>query len=364
MKKIAKLIGLSLLCVSVVGQADAAESDEPKTVRELLEKLAGQVSRQEYSWPFDMTAEPVPMPTASGPVNLRVTISPNVVCDEITITVTDIDNLEYLGETSWIVKAGPEDTIMYDLAIVIPANDTSGLRIMAGCGKTRHAIHAYFLAYEDSVSYYFGNPRWNYGPSFPKAPKKRIDMSDKPWKVGEYGKGKRSYIDASGNRISEEEYQARRAVRKEKPTQTVIPRDSTLIWMEDEEGNRVLVDRQVFLDSAKTLKRLAKLEKMRKLEETPLTDKEHQVISVDGKLYERHRGEYKFHEMETTTDRSTRFEKKRDSLRARAKHKKYEVILDLRDPKDYEFARTYVDSLITTEEPGFYRAVVPSELME
>ncbi len=364
MKSVKKLIGLALLCAFVCGLPHAAESDEPKTMRELLEKLAGQVSRREYSWPFDMTAEPVPMPTAPGPVNLRFTISPNMVCDEIIITVTDIDNLEYMGETSWIMKADPKDTVTYDLPLVIPANDTSGLRIIAGCGKIRHAIHAYFLAYEDSVHYYFGNPRWNYGTSFPKAPKKRIGIPDSVWAKEGSGRGKRSYIDASGNRISEEEYQTRRAARKEKPTQTVIPRDSTLIWMEDEEGNRVLVDRQVFLDSAKTLKRLAKLEKMRKLEETPLTDKEHQVISVDGKLYERHRGEYKFHEMETTTDRSARFEKKRDSLRARAKHKKYEVILDLRDPKDYEFASSLIDSLISTEEPGFYRAVVPFELME
>jgi hypothetical protein len=159
MKRFVKLISLSVLSIFLCFLVHSSEPDDSLTVRELLDRIKYHTVERGPSWPFDMAAEPVPIPRKPGPVNLRVTISPNIECDEITVSITDIDNLEYSGQASWTVRAGIHDTLTYDLALTIPANDTSGLRIMAGCGKTRHAIPAYFISTDNSVRYYFGNPR-------------------------------------------------------------------------------------------------------------------------------------------------------------------------------------------------------------
>ena len=103
-----------------------------------------------------------------------------------------------------------------------------------------------------------------------------------------------------------------------------------------------------------------RLGRMRMLERTPLTDEDREWIVIDNRWFVRERGETKFRRVEGRTDEQLRADAQRysDSLAANPPNNVYDVILDLRDPDDYETARSLTDSLAVTAEKGFYRTVV------
>lgn len=392
MKRTVNLIGISLVCALLLASQIQAQKEEPKTVDELLRSLNARSTR--IGWgPFAMWTEPLSLPKGSGMVSLRLFISPNVICDEVEITIDNIDNLEYLGALNWRFPCIPEDTNTYDLTLNIPAHDTSGLRITAKCGKWTRSIPAYFTTAPDTALYYFSDPRDAYPSSKYKSPKKRIGIPDslfhkelemagppKRWqgKTDEDGKlwpvdsivdgytpnGRRiGSFDEDGNFIWEdsvdkviEEYLLSKALA-DSVGPSIGPRDYNKLWVVDKDGNRRQVDRQTYTDSVNAQKGQARLEKMRRVEETPLTEARKQYFDLNGIMMVRHKGEYKFREAVTTTDPHGYSAKYRDSLRM-SQGKIFDCIFDLSDPADFDLAKGLIDSLLPTDSAGVYRAVV------
>ena len=97
------------------------------------------------------------------------------------------------------------------------------------------------------------------------------------------------------------------------------------------------------------------IEKMRRLEELPLTEYETQTIQVGDKVYQRRRGEFKFHEIQPVGDPVEYMRQWSDSIRAIQSNVPVECTADLRDSNDLKYVRSLADSLKPTEQPGFYR---------
>jgi hypothetical protein len=390
MKRFVRLIGFPLQIIFCWSWLEVhAEEGKISNLDSLLKELTR--GRQVISSPFDLSFEPVPMPSAPGPANLKVSISPNM-CEDVTITVTKIDKLEYSGDVSWSFHGVPEDTYSFELGVVIPSNDTSGIEIEVKCDPWSEEFVAYFVTTTDKVEYYYYDPRLRFPSSEHKAPRMTIDYSHIPWEPGPHGEGTSStgYEDEAGNWVPIDSVKdgfaldGRRVgffdddgrfvaldsllktteTQPDTVTQPMTSPDRSKIWMHDQDGKLIQVDTVWLFDSVRQAAIQDQLEEMRRREESPLADKDHEVITVGDTLYERHRGESKFRPMERVFDRSARFDNKRDSILALMGDKKLDVILDLRDPEHYEFVRSLIDSLVPSEEPGFYRAVVPFDLLQ
>ncbi len=339
-------------------------------------------SSQMYPFPVKLAIEPVPMPTAAGTVNLRVKIICEETCEEtIMITVSEVDNLEYAGETQFHISTKQNDTMIVNLSVVIPENDTSGVGLTCHYSvRGKFRSEAYFISEREKVSYFPFNPR-----GVRKAPKKLIDMSDPPM-TEEQGEGKtyvgyydeeknwvpedsvKNGLSPSGKRvgnfnaegifISLDSLHKLGSQSTDDTTSNVMKEgDRSKTGLVNKDGSRVKVDRQWLLDSLKKAKIEAEYENMRLKEQTPLTRVDKQDIEVDGKTYRRLRGEYKFHLIESTTDRQGFAERYKDSLNI-LKGKVFEYNFDLRDSTHLEYARTKIDNLNPTDSAGFFRATI------
>ncbi len=341
----------------------------------------GNSSQMDILFPIDLMIEPMPMPASAGPVNLKLTIISRIECEEATLTVRGLDNLEYHGDTIWTFRTVPGDTQIVFLTVTIPDKDTSGIGFATKCsGKNELRRLAFFVADSSKVTFHKGNPR-----GVRKAPKKLIDMSD-PVLSEEQKQGKSSvgYYDEEKNWVPEDSVHnglspsGKRVGNFNKEgifisldslhklgsnatydsTSNVMKEgDRSKTWLVNKDGSRVHVDRQWLLDSLKQAKIEAEYEDMRLKEQTPLTQVDMQDIAVDGKTYRRLRGEYKFHLIESTTDRQGFAERYKDSLNI-LKGRVFEYNFDLRDSTHLEYARTKIDNLTPTDSAGFYRATI------
>ena len=106
------------------------------------------------------------------------------------------------------------------------------------------------------------------------------------------------------------------------------------------------------------------LKRMRELEQEPLTYSDQESITVDGIIYERNKGEYKFHEKckVSTMNKRTHYDPRIDSIGQSLKGMESEYLIDLREPNDMEFVKRYLDSLVSTGQRGFYISKVPLEI--
>jgi len=97
-------------------------------------------------------------------LRLEVSLRFELECDEVTITVTPLYNLVYIGERSWVATVKKDEPVSYILRVIIPPNDTSGIEIMVdggGCGS--HYASNHFVTTGDTVEVYPGNPRHRSG---------------------------------------------------------------------------------------------------------------------------------------------------------------------------------------------------------
>ncbi len=111
--------------------------------------------------PFSITLEPVTLPQGSGPAALRLLVVPRFQsqCD-VTITVTPLFNLTYIGEKTWVTKAKKDSAVFYTLKVIIPPEDTSGIEVMVDGGSCgRHYASNHFVTTGDTIEVYPGNPR-------------------------------------------------------------------------------------------------------------------------------------------------------------------------------------------------------------
>ncbi|MDH3891287.1 MAG: hypothetical protein OEV49_09410, partial [candidate division Zixibacteria bacterium] len=130
----------------------------------LLIQLAGPaIASTSKGFIFDCEFEPTQMPLAPGPVELRFSVTPNEHFkgrSTVALTVTTQSGLEYSGPKTWAVDM--EQSVKYTelIHVSIPPNDTCGIRIELSIdGRKRHAAHAWFVTFDESVEFWKGSPR-------------------------------------------------------------------------------------------------------------------------------------------------------------------------------------------------------------
>jgi hypothetical protein len=139
------------------------------------------------------------------------------------------------------------------------------------------------------------------------------------------------------------------------------PYDSTKIWVQLDYGEWIRVDKDSLFDARK---REEEVRRMKMKEESPLTGATREVITVDGEQWERYRGEYRFRKRESPLNLREEMLARMLERQLALKESKREVLIDLRDPGDYELVEKRVDSLIATERPGFYRVLIDWDIGE
>lgn len=107
----------------------------------------------------DCTFEPLAFPKGPGPVKLELAFTPKHSCEEVTVKVTKLLNLEYTGDTAWVVQVEKEKWYRKTLNVSIAANDTSGIELTLQCGRVPNEVACYFVTTGDTLEFYRGNPR-------------------------------------------------------------------------------------------------------------------------------------------------------------------------------------------------------------
>jgi len=117
----------------------------------------------------EYTFKPVEMPKGPGLVKLELAVLQkysdneflkNVLnCKELEIRITELLNIQYSGDSVWTVKVDSGVWYKTILEVIIPANDTSGIRISIKCGTIQNPSACYFVTKKNSVDFYKGHPR-------------------------------------------------------------------------------------------------------------------------------------------------------------------------------------------------------------
>jgi len=142
MKKVGKTVGAALLFIcATVGV------------------YFHHASAATYVHSVDCTFEPVSMPKGPGPVTLELAFTPKHRCDEVTVKVTKLLNLEYTGDTAWVVQVEKEKWYRKTLNVSISPNDTSGIEVTLQCGRVPNEAACYFVTTGDTLEFHRGNPR-------------------------------------------------------------------------------------------------------------------------------------------------------------------------------------------------------------
>lgn len=95
------------------------------------------------------------MPTGPGPLTLRYLIILRVPLKQVTVKVTTYGGLEYSGPVNWNIPIEDKDTISFNLDVVVPPNDTSGIKI----DIWHNADAQYFVTTGDTMEIYHSWPR-------------------------------------------------------------------------------------------------------------------------------------------------------------------------------------------------------------
>lgn len=367
---------IALLCPElVISQADSGSM----TGEEFLKRFG--LTRHRSTWlPLDVFMEPSPLPTEPGEVNIRLMVVAYKACDEVKFKISKIQNLELLDPDISSFSIGPHDTVTYDLSVVVPANDTSGLEIDVFCDRVFHKGMIWFETWSDSISWSVSPPWGPYGHpdtwqrrTTPRP--ERTPQEPEPYKGPTTRRG---FEDRDGNFILRDSLKPGMIlgfydldsnwVRVPNPADSIsyrpgyqqgLPFDSTMTWNQDDTGywHYVRKDsvRRMWERNRKPDEPVNRMELMHELEKTPLEGFSSQRFVIGDRLFERQEGEYKFKEVTDMPPKNYR--QWRDSV-ALASDKTFDVTLDLRDAKHYELAAQEIDSLILTDSAGFYRAIV------
>ncbi len=300
-------------------------------------------------------------PINTGLVDLTFRIKSYWQWDSLNITVSTIGRLKYEGKKSWGIPVNYGDTIDHKLAVIISPDDTSGIIIEVHrksdfVGRT----YLYFVTTGDTVKVFRGKPK----PPSPRPPDVGIPDSLLPG----YGKPvvyttERGYVDTvEGGKTHTPTDLQKKQILERKPL-TRYP--GQLIFVDGEplirfRGELLFqpADSTNYNDSVKIMKIGSVTDQKRKeiMEWAPLTKYDAQTIYVDGQTWFRSKGEYKFHRTESMTmdEISERGGEQWEKIR----HKEIEIVMDLRDPDDYEYAKKLFGRLVPMEKDGFYHTTM------
>ena len=265
----------------------------------------GNVGNSTSTWnPLAILFDPASLPEKAGKVDLLLSIRSQWKWDTLTVKVATIDNLEYKGALSWNVFVKEGDTINYNIEVMIPDYDTSGL-VIQFFHKSENSIrtvYRYFVTTGDTLEIYGQKPK---PPPPPPPPHYGVPDSLHPLHT-----------------------------RKPSPKYDSLRSKITGIVTDDEK-------REI-------------------LERYPLTNADIQVMRFNGEDWTRRRGEYKFVPWDGKTAEELHAETKEQQRIAN--EKEVEVVFDLRQTEDYEYVKELVPDLTAMDEPGCYRAVVKQRL--
>ena len=117
----------------------------------------------------EYSIKPVGVPKGPGLVELELAVLPKYSDEiflkddgkytELEIRITEFLNLHYSGDTVWTVKVDSGVWYRKILNVIIPPNDTSGLRFSIKCGRVPNPGACYFVTKSDTVDVYKGHPR-------------------------------------------------------------------------------------------------------------------------------------------------------------------------------------------------------------
>jgi len=103
-------------------------------------------------------------------------------------------------------------------------------------------------------------------------------------------------------------------------------------------------------------KDMTDLKKMQALEQTPLTDVDEELFLLDGQIWLRSKGEYKFHLGEVTTDVAAHVRARQAELAELGKNVEYDIVIDLRSDEDMKYISALGVAVTPLENEGYYRA--------
>lgn len=104
---------------------------------------------------------------------------------------------------------------------------------------------------------------------------------------------------------------------------------------------------------------LSDLEKMKQLEQKPLEDYDEELFLLDGEIWLRSKGEYKFRLGDKITNISSRQNENQRTKGKLAKTVEYKIVLDLRANKHREYVISLGVYISPMEKKGYFWAIVP-----
>lgn len=147
MKNAIRLISAFLILAVLSGMVIAQERVKVNIDSILANARPGDIIEEpSYAiWPFYVKMEIDPQVSTPGPIQVKIYYSPILECSNATIKISEIDRLQYSGETVWYASATIGDTLLFRMNVIVPDSGSSGFRIETeGCGKKQHG-YLYFV---------------------------------------------------------------------------------------------------------------------------------------------------------------------------------------------------------------------------
>lgn len=274
----------------------------------LLASTFGGLCTARDPYPDNIKIETTP-PLAVGLNTVRVAYKSNWFTQPMKLILQPIGEVVITGDSEWSILAKKEVWNEFYSTFILPDNDTSGLNIeLIRNDKYYRSDDIWFVTTGDTVEVY-------------KA---------KPEPHGKY----------RANRPSVDSMQV--LYEKERKRREQIKSGQAIIGEHYKETKIVPTER----------------EKMAFREQKPCLNHTGEFITVDGIPYRRNYGEYKFHECEIIPDPEARLDSliqyRKDNADKLTKH----IVMDLRDPDDYDFVARLCPALKAMEREGYYEGVL------
>ncbi len=246
--------------------------------------------------------------------------------DSVRVELSVIGALTLAGPRQWRLTLNGDTSFTHEVEITIPAKDTSAIyfAVWWGTRPAPYKVRCYFVTTGPQVELYYGVP---------------TPIGPMPWEV----EAKTIRMGDSLERIASQ--------RPPRPFEgigrtyyNIAPEDSVYLDSISESSKKYFVH-------------------MRLMEDSAWTGEDRQVYMIEKLYFARNPGEKKFRRIEGHTDPLAEGTRWRDSVLAVSPPAKYDIIIDLRDPDDYDYVKTLVDSLGVTEEKGFYRTVTSKAVL-
>ena len=293
----------------------------------------------------------------TGEVKLKITIQrdlddPQAPWDEVTLTAYGVDlkyrgdttrwdnpysgfsdskSLEYYGDSTWLARFDQQGHYSTTFDLTVPDNDTSCFVILLEFDGYSFYQGQCFVTTGNTLNTFIAWP--NYWGAL------QLERSNR-----------RKHVPREEHERAKREWEERQEqLKKHKSKGTT----KYLHGLSAEEVERMRSE------SSKTIT----MDSLHKLEEEPLTDYNAQLIQVGDSLYIRKKGEYKFRVAETYNSWEESLEAKRN-LKPEDLVSEVHIVIDLRDPEDYNFVKGLVDSLIPMEKPGYYHTVAKMSVID